>query len=151
QPLGARSPRAAQRPHLDRHLVRTQYRFPARRRGHHGNGVCDSRCRPPDDRFDLRPRLSGAAGPDHGAGADRLGGLSHHRFGGSQPRSAGGAEMTLLAPTMQSVARPRWTLVVGSASLLVMVLIAIVPHVFGPFDPIAMDITPSLTPPVAGV
>ena len=57
--------------------------------------------------------------------------------------------MTFLAPTMQSIARPRWTLVVGSASLLVMVLIAIVPHVFAPFDPIVMDYTAIMQPPSA--
>lgn len=57
--------------------------------------------------------------------------------------------MTFLALTMQSVARPRWTLVVGSASLLVMVLIAIVPQVFAPFDPIVMDYTAIMQPPSA--
>lgn len=57
--------------------------------------------------------------------------------------------MTFLALTMQSVARPRWTLVVGSASLLAMVLIAIVPHVFAPFDPIAMDYDAIMQPPSA--
>jgi len=57
--------------------------------------------------------------------------------------------MTFLALTMQSVARPRWTLVVGSASLLVMILIAIVPHVFAPFDPIVMDYTAIMQPPSA--
>lgn len=55
--------------------------------------------------------------------------------------------MTFLAQTMQSVGRPRWTLVVGSASLLVMVLIAIVPHVFAPFDPIVMDYNAIMQPP----
>ena len=57
--------------------------------------------------------------------------------------------MTFLAVTMQSVARPRWTLVVGSASLFVMILIAIVPHVFAPFDPIVMDYTAIMQPPSA--
>jgi peptide/nickel transport system permease protein len=57
--------------------------------------------------------------------------------------------MTFLALTMQSVARPRWTLIVGSVSLLVMVLIAIVPHVFAPFDPIVMDYTAIMQPPSA--
>lgn len=57
--------------------------------------------------------------------------------------------MTFLALTMQSVGRPRWTLVVGSASLLAMVLIAIVPHVFAPFDPIFMDYTAIMQPPSA--
>jgi peptide/nickel transport system permease protein len=57
--------------------------------------------------------------------------------------------MTFLALTMQGVARPRWTLVVGSASLLVMVLIAIVPQVFAPFDPIAMDYNALMQPPSA--
>jgi peptide/nickel transport system permease protein len=55
--------------------------------------------------------------------------------------------MTFLALTMQSVARPRWTLVVGSASLLAMVLIAIVPQAFAPFDPIAMDYNAIMQPP----
>jgi peptide/nickel transport system permease protein len=57
--------------------------------------------------------------------------------------------MTFLVLTMQGVARPRWTLVVGSASLLVMVLIAIVPQVFAPFDPIAMDYNALMQPPNA--
>jgi peptide/nickel transport system permease protein len=57
--------------------------------------------------------------------------------------------MTFLASTMQRVERPRWTLVVGSTSLLVMVLIAIVPHVFAPFDPIFMDYTAIMQPPSA--
>jgi len=57
--------------------------------------------------------------------------------------------MTFLALTMQSVGRPRWTLVVGSASLLVMVLIAIVPQAFAPFDPIVMDYTAIMQPPSA--
>jgi peptide/nickel transport system permease protein len=57
--------------------------------------------------------------------------------------------MTFLAPTMQSVGRLRWTLVVGSASLLVMVLIALVPQVFAPFDPIAMDYNAIMQPPSA--
>jgi peptide/nickel transport system permease protein len=57
--------------------------------------------------------------------------------------------MTFLAATMQSVARPRWTLVIGSAGLLVMVLIAIVPQVFAPFDPIAMDYNAIMQPPSA--
>ena len=34
--------------------------YAARRRGHHRNRVRDSRRRPADDRFDLRPRLPGA-------------------------------------------------------------------------------------------
>ena len=55
--------------------------------------------------------------------------------------------MTFLALTMQSVARPRWTLVIGSASLLAMVLIAIVPQIFAPFDPIAMDYNAIMQPP----
>jgi len=57
--------------------------------------------------------------------------------------------MTFLALTMQSVARPRWTLVVGSVSLLVMILIAIVPQAFAPFDPIAMDYNAIMQPPSA--
>jgi len=57
--------------------------------------------------------------------------------------------MTFLALTMQSVARPRWTLVIGSASLLAMVLIAIVPQAFAPFDPIAMDYNAIMQPPSA--
>ena len=57
--------------------------------------------------------------------------------------------MTFFASTMQSAARPRWTLVIGSASLLVMVLIAIVPQAFAPFDPIAMDYTAIMQPPSA--
>ena len=46
---------------LDRHAVRPQYRHAARRRGHHRDRVRHSRRRPADDRFDLRPRLSGAS------------------------------------------------------------------------------------------
>ncbi|HEV8389419.1 MAG TPA: ABC transporter permease [Dongiaceae bacterium] len=57
--------------------------------------------------------------------------------------------MTFLALTMQNVTRPRWTLVVGSVSLLVMVLIAIVPQVFAPFDPIVMDYTAIMQSPSA--
>jgi peptide/nickel transport system permease protein len=57
--------------------------------------------------------------------------------------------MTFLAPTMLSVARPRWALVVGSASLLAMVLIAIAPQLFAPFDPIAMDYNAIMQPPSA--
>jgi peptide/nickel transport system permease protein len=57
--------------------------------------------------------------------------------------------MTFLAPAMLGVARPRWTLVVGSASLLAMVLIAIVPQAFAPFDPIAMDYNAIMQPPSA--
>jgi peptide/nickel transport system permease protein len=57
--------------------------------------------------------------------------------------------MTFLAPTMLSVARPRWALVVGSASLLAMVLIAVAPPLFAPFDPIAMDYNAIMQPPSA--
>jgi len=57
--------------------------------------------------------------------------------------------MTFLAAAMQGVARPRWTLVAGSASLLAMVLIAIVPQAFAPFDPIAMDYNAIMQPPSA--
>jgi peptide/nickel transport system permease protein len=57
--------------------------------------------------------------------------------------------MTFLAATMQGVVRPRWTLVAGSASLLAMVLIAIVPQAFAPFDPIAMDYNAIMQPPSA--
>jgi peptide/nickel transport system permease protein len=57
--------------------------------------------------------------------------------------------MTFLSPAMQNVARPSWTLVAGSTSLLVMVLIAIVPQVFAPFDPIAMDYNAIMQPPSA--
>jgi peptide/nickel transport system permease protein len=57
--------------------------------------------------------------------------------------------MTFLAATMQGVARPRWALVAGSASLLAMVLIAIVPQAFAPFDPIAMDYNAIMQPPSA--
>ena len=57
--------------------------------------------------------------------------------------------MTFLALTMQSVARPRWTLVIGSVSLLAMVMIAIVPQAFAPFDPIAMDYNAIMQPPSA--
>ncbi|HKP25313.1 MAG TPA: ABC transporter permease [Dongiaceae bacterium] len=57
--------------------------------------------------------------------------------------------MTFLALAMQNVARPRWTLVIGSASLLAMVLIAIVPQAFAPFDPIAMDYNAIMQPPSA--
>ena len=57
--------------------------------------------------------------------------------------------MTFLALTLQSVARPRWTLVIGSVSLLAKVMIALVPQVFAPFDPIAMDYNAIMQPPSA--
>lgn len=56
--------------------------------------------------------------------------------------------MTLLAPAILAV-RPRWTLVIGSASLLVMILIAILPQAFAPFDPIVMDYNAIMQPPSA--
>jgi peptide/nickel transport system permease protein len=57
--------------------------------------------------------------------------------------------MTFLASAMLGVVRPRWTLMIGSAALLAMILIAIVPQAFAPFDPIAMDYNAIMQPPNA--
>jgi peptide/nickel transport system permease protein len=55
--------------------------------------------------------------------------------------------MTFLAVTLDTVARPRWTLVVGTIAIVLLTIVAVIPQVFAPFDPIAMDYDAIMQPP----
>jgi peptide/nickel transport system permease protein len=55
--------------------------------------------------------------------------------------------MTFLAVALDTVARPRWTLVVGTIAIVLLTIVAVIPQVFAPFDPIAMDYDAIMQPP----
>ena len=55
--------------------------------------------------------------------------------------------MTFLAVTLDSVARPRWTLVIGTIAIVLLTIVAFIPQGFAPFDPIAMDYNAIMQPP----
>lgn len=47
--------------------------------------------------------------------------------------------MTFMALTSSALVRPRWTLVMGVALLVVLILLALLPGAFTPYDPLAFD------------
>ena len=57
--------------------------------------------------------------------------------------------MSFVSLTIGRVVGPRWTLTVGATLLGLLVLIAIFPHAFAPYDPLAMDYNALLQPPSA--
>jgi len=56
---------------------------------------------------------------------------------------------TLTAGTIGRAIAPRWTLVVGATMLGLLILIAIAPGVFSPYDPLAFDYKAIMQPPSA--
>ena len=56
---------------------------------------------------------------------------------------------TLASGTVGRAIKPRWTLVVGSAMLGLLILIAIAPGVVSPYDPLAFDYQAIMQPPSA--
>jgi peptide/nickel transport system permease protein len=57
--------------------------------------------------------------------------------------------MSFVSLTIGRVVGPRWTLTVGATLLGLLVLVAIFPHAFAPYDPLAMDYNALLQPPSA--
>jgi len=56
---------------------------------------------------------------------------------------------TLTAGTIGRAIGPRWTLVAGATMLGLLILIAIAPGVFSPYDPLAFDYKAIMQPPSA--
>ncbi|HSE73712.1 MAG TPA: ABC transporter permease [Dongiaceae bacterium] len=57
--------------------------------------------------------------------------------------------MTFASLSVSRIVGPRWTLTAGAALLGLLVLIAIVPQAFAPYDPLTMDYNAIMQPPSA--
>lgn len=56
---------------------------------------------------------------------------------------------TLTSGAVGRIIRPRWTLVIGAILLGLLVLVALAPGLFAPYDPLVFDYTAIMQPPSA--